>query len=138
MELLQLPKYRGERIHNPFNIDKSHNAWEGKIVGPDKRFESFSSPVYGIRAGVKLLRTYFEKYGLNTINKIFDRYAPPNENNTAEYKQFVANELGVDIDDPIDLRKSAFSLSKAIIHMEQTRVIYPDEMILKGIELAFK
>ena len=67
MELLQLPKYRGERISNPFNIDKSKSLWEGKIDGPDKRFESFSSPVYGIRAGVKLLRTYFEKYGLQIL-----------------------------------------------------------------------
>jgi len=137
MDLLDIPTKRGERINNPFNIDKSKSDWLGKIPSPDSRFEAFSSPLYGIRAGVKLLRTYFDKYGLNTINKIFDRYAPPHENNTVEYKKFVAKHLGIGIDDKIDLKKAAFPLAKAIIRMEQGRVIYPDDMIEEAIDLAF-
>lgn len=139
MELLATPKFRGEKNNNPFNIDKSGNNWLGKIPGTDKRQETFSSPVYGIRAGFKLLRTYIERYGLNTINKIFDRYAPPNENNTEEYKRFVCNKTGMGIDEEIeDFPSIAFIFGYAIINMEQGRVIYPDEMIQEGIDLAFQ
>lgn len=138
MDLLAPPTKRGERINNPFNIDKSKNQWEGKITSPDSRFEAFSSPVFGIRAGIKLLRTYFDRYDLKTVSKIFDRYAPPHENNTEEYKKFVADKLGIGIDDEFDLNEAAFPLAVAIITMEQGRCIYPDAMIVEGIELAFQ
>ena len=102
MQLLAEPKFRGERNANPFNIDKSKNDWLGKIQGNDSRQETFSDPVYGIRAGIKLLNNYITKKGLNTINLIFDRYAPPNENDTEGYKRFVSEKTGLGLDEPIE------------------------------------
>lgn len=139
MQLLDTPKYRGERNSNPFNIDKSKNDWLGKIQGNDSRQETFSDPVYGIRAGIKLLNNYIKKKGLNTINLIFDRYAPPNENDTEGYKKFVSEKTGLELDEPIeDFQSVAFIFAKAVIKMEQGRVIYPDEMIQQAIDMVFE
>lgn len=139
MQLLDTPKWRGERNNNPFNIDKSKNDWLGKIQGNDSRQETFSDPVYGIRAGIKLLNNYIKKKGLNTINLIFDRYAPPNENDTEGYKKFVSEKTGLGLDEPIeDFQSVAFIFAKAVIKMEQGRVIYPDEMIHQAIDMVFE
>ena len=137
MELLAAPKFRGEKCNNPFNIDESKNKWLGKSdVETDKRLEEFDSPLYGIRAGIVLLKNYYYRYGLTTISKIYDRYAPPNENDTEAYKAFMAERLGVGVDEEFDFEEKIFDLAKATIHMEQGRVIYPDEMIQKAIDMA--
>ena len=139
MQLLDKPKFRGERNANPFNIDKSKNDWLGKIQGNDSRQETFSDPVYGIRAGVKLLNNYITNKGLNTINLIFDRYAPPNENDTEGYKRFVSEKTGLGLDEPIeDFQSIALVFAKTVIKMEQGRVIYPDEMIQQAIDMVFE
>lgn len=139
MQLLDKPKFRGERNANPFNIDKSKNDWLGKIQGNDSRQETFSDPVYGIRAGIKLLNNYITKKGLNTINLIFDRYAPPNENDTEGYKRFVSEKTGLGLDEPIeDFQSIALVFAKTVIKMEQGRVIYPDEMIQQAIDMVFE
>ena len=137
MELLAAPKFRGELCSNPFNIDESKNSWLGKsAVEIDKRLEEFDSPLYGIRAGIVLLKNYYYRYGLTTISEIYDRYAPPNENDTENYKAFVAKRLGIGIDEEFIFEEKIFDLAKATIHMEQGRVIYPDEMIQQAIDMA--
>ena len=137
MELLATPKFRGELCSNPFNIDESKNKWLGKsAIEKDKRLEEFDEPLYGIRAGIVLLKNYYYRYGLKTVSAIYDRYAPPNENDTEAYKSFMAKRLGVGIDEEFDFEEKVFDLAKATIHMEQGRVIYPDEMIQKAIDMA--
>ena len=62
---------------------------------------------YGIRAIFRILKTYREKYGLNTIEGIINRYAPPAENDTESYIESVCVHVhGTDIY-PID--KLSFS-----------------------------
>ena len=140
MQLLDKPKFRGERCHNPFNIDESKNNWVGKSdIEIDSRLEEFTEPVYGVRAGIKLLNNYITKKGLNTINLIFDRYAPPNENDTEGYKRFVPEKTGLGLDEPIeDFQSIALVFAKTVIKMEQGRVIYPDEMIQQAIDMVFE
>lgn len=135
-QLTSSPKYRGERNNNPFNIIKSKNQWMGKCHGTDDRFETFTSPLYGIRAGARLIKNYYNRDGIKTIFGIFSKFAPPNENNTIEYAKFVAHPLGIDIHDIFDLEKSIFPISKSIITMECTRCIYPDGLIQQAIEMA--
>lgn len=77
-------KIRGLRNNNPFNIRKGQQ-WQGEIVGKDVAFESFKSIEYGIRAGMKVIETYYSKHGLNTITEIINRFAPSSENNTTQY-----------------------------------------------------
>ena len=78
---------RGIRNNNPGNIEKSkNNKWQGMAESqPDKRFITFTSPEWGIRAIARILINYKDKYDLDTVKKIISRWAPPSENNTGAY-----------------------------------------------------
>jgi hypothetical protein len=74
---------RGIRNHNPGNIRRNGDPWQGLAKDQtDREFFTFQSAVYGIRALARLLITYQDKYGLCTIETIIGRWAPAVENNT--------------------------------------------------------
>ena len=82
---------RGERNNNPLNIRKVPGVrWRGELPsiqggaggGSFVRFESIE---WGVRAALKLLRTYRDKYAATSIKEIITRWAPPTENNTEGY-----------------------------------------------------
>ena len=75
---------RGYRNKNPLNIRHNADVFQGEIKGKDKSFKTFVSMPYGYRAAFVTLATYLSR-GLNTIEKIISRWAPPNENNTEKY-----------------------------------------------------
>jgi hypothetical protein len=60
----------------------------------DKSFKTFSSMPYGYRAAFVTLGTYLSR-GQNTIEKIIAKWAPPSENNTADYIAKVAKYSGI-------------------------------------------
>ncbi|HEJ0269075.1 TPA: structural protein [Proteus mirabilis] len=111
---------RGERNNNPGNI-RHGSKWQGlSAQQTDKDFCQFVSPEYGIRAIYKLLQTYQKKYELNTVEAIIDRYAPPNENNTAGYINRAAKDIGVSVNEPINVSSKpvAIALATAIVGVE--------------------
>jgi len=86
---------RGYKNNNPGNIRLTAAKWNGEIDGTDKAFKKFKSMPYGYRALYALLREYINK-GYNTIEKIINRYAPGNENNTEAYINTVVKKTGID------------------------------------------
>ncbi|HCT3785201.1 TPA: structural protein [Proteus mirabilis] len=111
---------RGERNNNPGNI-RHGSKWQGlSAQQTDKDFCQFVSPEYGIRAIYKLLQTYQNKYELNTVESIIDRYAPPNENNTTGYINRAAKDIGVSVNAPINVssKSVAIALATAIVGVE--------------------
>lgn len=79
--------------NNPLNIRyNSANKWK-KQLNSKNGFCQFSSIYFGIRACLVLLRKYRYSYGLNTPCKIIARYAPPSENKTDVYVNFVCSEV---------------------------------------------
>lgn len=128
---------RGIRNNNPGNIRKSATDWRGK-VGDDGAFVTFDSPVNGIRAMARILLNYQKNYGLNTIRKLVSRWAPPNENNTADYTNFVAARAGVSAEAKIVVRDMLPVLLPAFIQMENGVQPYDDETISRAIILAVK
>ncbi|MGA4658526.1 structural protein [Proteus terrae] len=111
---------RGERNNNPGNI-RHGSKWQGlSAQQTDKDFCQFVSPEYGIRAIYKLLQTYQKKYELNTVESIIDRYAPPNENNTVSYINRAAKDIGVSVNEPINVSSKpvAIALATAIVGVE--------------------
>lgn len=83
---------RGYRNNNPLNIVYNpSNAWQGEVrPSTDSRFCQFTSMAYGFRAALVLIRTYVQKYGLNTVQKIINRWAPASDgNNPTSYAQTV-------------------------------------------------
>lgn len=127
---------RGERLNNPLNIEKSANQWQGLALNqPDTRFAAFTLPFYGIRAGTKILVTYRNKYGLDTIDKILGRYAPPAENDTFAYANTVSKLTGFPRNYSIPFTfENVVRLVKAMIQVEQGRNIYSDAVVESGVK----
>lgn len=116
---------RGIRNNNPLNIRKGNN-WKGeRPVQKDKAFEEFVTMQFGIRAGFIILRKYVTGYNgltckFNTIDKIVRRWAPPSENATQKYIDFVAKDMGISPHQTISFsnRKLMCDLVYAMIFVE--------------------
>lgn len=86
---------RGIRNNNPLNI-RIGNAWLGEVAHPtDSQFEQFVSMEYGVRAALVLIKRYMQRYNLTTPWDIISRWAPSNENNTANYCRIVCERSGL-------------------------------------------
>lgn len=97
------------RNNNPLNIRRGTARWKGMSMrDDDEDFEQFETMAYGWRAAFILLgRTYYEKYHLNTIQKIISRWAPACENKTDAYMMYVAINVGINECDPLPSPKLA-------------------------------
>lgn len=116
---------RGIRNNNPLNIRKG-NKWKGERPDQkDRSFEEFVSMEFGIRAGFIILRKYITGYGgltqkFNTIDKIVRRWAPPTENATQKYIDFVAKDMDISANQTISFTNKALmvNLVYAMIFVE--------------------
>lgn len=95
-------------LNNPFNIrHTSGNNWL-MSVGHTKGFVDFKNFDYGVRAACILIMRSYRKQGFLTISEIINRFAPPFENKTEKYIEYVCGCLGVF---PFDIpRKDQFPL----------------------------
>lgn len=115
----------GIRLNNPANIRwNASNKWQG-LIGQKKGFCQFKTMAFGLRALLKLIRNYRYLYGLDTIEKIITRFAPPNENDTESYISFVSSCVGFRRDTPFSLdfystsiASNLFALVSAIVKQE--------------------
>lgn len=136
-----MPKLpRGIRNNNPGNIRKGDN-WDGLDLTKtkeEKAFCVFKEVRYGIRALTKILINYNRRYGIDTVDGILKRYAPPAENDTASYIDHVAKELKVSPIERINILTphTMSVLVKAIIKHENGMQPYSDEEINAGMFLA--
>jgi hypothetical protein len=129
---------RGERNNNPGNIRRVAGVvWEGEAADQsgDDAFVIFTTPVYGIRAIARIMLSYARE-GLDTVEQIIDRWAPPNENNSIAYVDAVCTECMVQPSDVIDVQTMMPDLIKGIIQHENGEMIYTDLQIDAGIALA--
>ncbi|MDT0140843.1 structural protein P5 [Acidovorax sp. PRC11] len=133
---------RGIRNHNPGNIDRTSERWQGMAAdqNSDPRFVVFTAPVWGLRALAKVLLSYQRKYGLNTPAKIIGRWAPPAENDTGAYARQVARALGVGVDDVVDLQDPGVlaRIVPAIVQHENGQQPYPADLIDQAVRLALE
>lgn len=127
---------RGLRNNNPGNI-RFGSTWQGMSpTQTDPSFIQFATPEYGIRAIGKILDTYAQNYGLNTVAGLINRWAPSSENDTGAYIAAVAGDLGVDPNDAIDVQANKAQLIAAIITHENGTQPYSMTTIDQGISLA--
>ena len=126
---------RGVRNSNPGNIRKSKDQWEGAI-GDDGEFVIFDSPESGVRALSKNLLSY-GRQGYDSIEKIINRWAPPNENDTKAYIDSVVAATGITATQSLDLSDpdTLSSLAQAI-SFHETGSRYDPEVYQKGVARA--
>lgn len=103
---------RGIRNNNPGNIRLSPTRWQGqKDAQLDTSFVEFTAPVWGLRAMMRLLLTYHVKYGLDTVESIINRWAPPHENATDHYIYSVARHIKKSRRDRLDMFDPALMIA---------------------------
>ena len=89
---------RGIRNNNPLNIRRAKtNMWFGEVhfEKDDKSFCQFQTLELGWRAAFYLLRKKMLKHRRVSIKDIIYEWAPPIENHTDRYVEFVAKKIGV-------------------------------------------
>ena len=88
---------RGIRNNNPMNIRVCKaNNWVGKIKKNkrDKEFEEFTDMMYGVRAGIRIIRNYVRNYGISNIKELIERWAPEEDgNDTTSYINYVVKVI---------------------------------------------
>lgn len=98
---------RGIRNCNPGNIRQSRTRYLGEVIpSQDHAFKQFETMAWGYRAMFVLLDSYSRR-GYRTLREMIDRYAPPSENETREYLDFVSRSTGIRPDYPIDTHHAA-------------------------------
>ena len=93
--ILGTPKQDGV---NQFNVGNLRPA--GQSTG----FQQPKSYQEGIAALDKQLEIYGTKHNIKTIRDLVTRYAPPSENDTNAYIQYLSNKTGLKPDQEIDLK----------------------------------
>ena len=125
----------GLRNNNPLNIKTSGDNWLGS-VGSDGTFVIFETPLHGLRAAGRILKTYATRYGLTSIDSIISRWAPESENDTQNYINFVSKKTGIDPAQTID-REQYPRVMAAMIHMENGSNPFSIDEIREGFEWGF-
>jgi hypothetical protein len=153
----------GIRNNNYLNVkNKLSDPWNDAGGKPSRTDEhghaAFSSPAFGVRAGILQLRAYFLKHTpkRQTINAIISEWAPADDtegsiagnrpNDPSTYAKFVGKEMGVGVDDKLEL----FNPDSTIEDVHQLRALFyamaaneignnfkvPDEDFNAGLELV--
>lgn len=126
---------KGERLHNPFDIEKSNIEWLGMVKpGADAVFCEFIDDLHGLRAGYVDIKVAIHN-GKNTIRRFITPYAPPSENNTAAYIKHVCDFTGLNPDAQLS-DDNIKELGKAVLIEEQGHCNYTDDLINQALEMA--
>lgn len=130
---------RGIRNKNPGNI-KLGTDWDGLSAEQgDPIFCTFDEAVMGIRALMRILLTYRFTHKKTNVDSIISRWAPPSENDTEAYIDFVCKKMEVK---PLDVLDNSIEhylpLVKCIIQMENGMQPYDDELIVEGMYKAWE
>ncbi|MEE9647900.1 hypothetical protein [Enterobacter soli] len=119
--------FRNNNFGNLNYVGQEGARLENANANGERRFARFDTPEEGIRALGNQLMSYsngtskvagYKK--LQSIDQIISLYAPKNENNTEAYKTGLAQQLGVGVNDTIDMKdpKTMTKMIRAISTME--------------------
>ena len=97
LTLIPVAMKTAKGVNNPGNIRNSPAKFKGETSKVGDSFKSFSSPAYGYRAMIVLLKNYYNK-GFKTIRAMINRYAPSSENPSSSYISYVSSQLGISPD----------------------------------------
>jgi hypothetical protein len=138
---------RSIRTNNPGNIKYSRSIkWVGQ-TGTDGVNAVFRTPVHGARAMSVTLKTYYLTHNLNTVDGIINRWAPPSENDTQNYINYVVANLqekgyNVDANSSLNLEDNPqlkTDMMKAMTELEGDNENYfTTEVLRQGVDATSK
>lgn len=103
--------------NNFFNIRKGSN-WIGSH-GSTRGFVDFDSPKYCIRAAWIIICQTYRRRGILTISEIINSFAPPKENDTEKYIDFICKRMSCF---PFDIPASKLSFCKLLSYISEYEV----------------
>lgn len=126
---------RGVRNNNPLNI-RTGSKWIGLSSQQDDSFCTFVAIEWGVRAAVKILRSYARR-GIHTVSDIIQTWAPPIENNTNHYIRVVCSRTGFQPTHKINIydENEVVALLLAMSFVE-CQTIFDEKDFRKGYNLA--
>lgn len=127
---------RAERNNNPGNLE--YRGQDGAIPEDGSgRFAKFGSAAEGVSALVKQLQRYGAR-GLDSLDKIIAKYAPPGENDTQAYIDVLSQKLGVAPSEKLDLTNpdTLKTLVKGISKHEAGVDFLSNKDVMTGINMA--
>ncbi|CAO3425807.1 hypothetical protein [Azospirillum argentinense] len=125
----------GLRNNNPGNLRRWGDA---PIVGG---FARFNTPEEGLAAAARNLLTYQEKYGINTLAGIANRWAPAGDgNDPAAYARSLSEQTGILPNQPINLRDrdTLGPLLSAIIRQENGVQPYTPQQVEQAVKVTIE
>ena len=134
---------RGVKNNNPGNIVKSTQKWN-QSTGDDGKFLKFTTSEDGIRALGVLIRTYYNKHNLKTIDGILGRYTNPDDDPVESYVNYIVKKTGTNRDKDLELfnpdgtinnKSNLTEVIKAIIGFENKNYQYPEVTLTRGISM---
>lgn len=132
---------RGLRNNNPLNIRRSGDNWKGlKSKQTDSAFFQFKDMKWGYRAAFIIMKRYVCDYHLLTIVDVINRWAPPHENHTLAYANYVATMSNIPLGRILPSPQDNGALWQRIIHAmaEYENGVKVDwDSIKEGYNLAF-
>lgn len=96
--------------------------WEGLIGTTKQGYAKFKHPSDSVRATAVILKNYSEKYKINTISGIVNRYCASGDKK--RYIAFLSKKTGIAPNQRINILKNLHKLLPAIIQYESGTVIY--------------
>jgi hypothetical protein len=127
---------RAQRNNNPGNLEFRGQSGAVPEDGSG-RFAKFGSASEGVSALVKQLQRYGNR-GLDSLDKIVGKYAPPNENDTQAYIDVLSKKLGVAPSEKLDLNNpvTLADLVKGISRHEAGNDFLSNQDVMTGISMA--
>ena len=130
----------GIRNFNPGNLRKPSGDPFLGTSGMDSGYLTFSDPNYGLRALARNLMTYQDEYGIDNVNSLVDRYAPPSDNpekSRENYKLALSNILGINPDEQFNIKEKMPQLMEGIIKFEnKNQMPYSSDQLSTAIDSA--
>lgn len=118
-----------QRAKNPGAVfwDGSSD-WQGMDKSKTKKNQIiyFTDEEKGIRCCCMVLKNYKKKHGIDTLQKVFERYAPSGHgaNNPLYYAEYIADKLRIGINDKIDLDGNRTLLAAVAYHIHSMEAGY--------------
>ncbi len=126
---------RGIRDNNPLNL--KYAGGQPWAIGNDGGFGIYENQMSGVAAAQRQLLIYQQRDHLNTVRGIVGKWAPPGENDTSAYAAAVAQQMGVSLDAPLNLRDQAVASSLiAAMAQQETGQRLGMDTVRQGVALA--
>lgn len=119
--------------NNPFNIRKTDSQWLG-LSGSRRGFCEFTHVVYGVRVAIYLLKKTYRNRGIVSLEDIISTFAPPSENNTQVYIDYVCANSGLTRTSVVE-DKDLYAVLSSMAYME-SHYILPFNLYKRAYELV--